>query len=135
MLTDAGCEVARRQAVEPLPVASFCREHSFLRGNALIVEQYRRYPHYAMRSEIIDKLRLATEVLARMEAAKPERHPAGVVTIGYEGRSLESYLNELLRDGVRRDRLHGWCAGGWVVGSDLSRTFPQARSDGAVSKV
>jgi hypothetical protein len=39
-LTDGGCEVARRQAVEPLRVASFCREHSFLRGNALIVEQY-----------------------------------------------------------------------------------------------
>jgi hypothetical protein len=28
--------------------------------------------------------------------AKPKRHPAGIVTIGYEGRSLENYLNELL---------------------------------------
>jgi uncharacterized protein DUF488 len=100
MLSDGGCEVARCQAVEPLRVASFCREHSFLRGNALIVEQYRRYPYYAMRSEIIDKLRLAPEALAQIAAATPKHHAASVVTIGYEGRSLESYLNELLKDGV-----------------------------------
>ena len=43
-LTDSGRTAARRQAVEPLRVAGFCRRHSRLRGNALIVEQYRRYP-------------------------------------------------------------------------------------------
>jgi hypothetical protein len=99
-LTDAGREAVRRQAVEPLRVAGFCRQHSRLRGNALIVEQYRRHPYYATRSEILDKLRLEPEALARIAAAKPKRQPAGLVTIGYEGRSLESYLNELLRDGV-----------------------------------
>jgi hypothetical protein len=99
-LTDAGRAAARRQAVEPLRVAGFCRQHSGLRGNALIVEQYRRHSYYATRSEILDKLRLEPEELARIAAAKPKRQPAGLVTIGYEGRSLESYLNELLRDGV-----------------------------------
>jgi uncharacterized protein (DUF488 family) len=48
----------------------------------------------------LDKLRLAPEALARIAAAKPKRQPAGLVTIGYEGRSLESYLNDLLRAGV-----------------------------------
>ena len=99
-LTDAGRATARRQAVEPLRVAGFCRQHSRLRGNALIVEQYRQHPYYASRSEILDKLRLEAEALARIAVAKPKRQPAGLVTIGYEGRSLESYLNELLRDGV-----------------------------------
>ena len=99
-LTDAGRAVARRQAVEPLRVAGFCRQHSQLRGNALIVEQYRRHPYYATRSEILEKLRLEPEALARIAAARPKRRPAGLVTIGYEGRNLESYLNELLRDGV-----------------------------------
>jgi hypothetical protein len=99
-LTDAGRATARRQAVEPLRVAGFCRQHSRLRGNALIVEQYRQHPYYASRSEILDKLRLEPEALARIAVAKPKRQPAGLVTIGYEGRSLESYLNELLRDGV-----------------------------------
>jgi hypothetical protein len=99
-LTDAGREAARRRSVEPLGVAGFCRQHSQLRGNALIVEQYRRHPYYASRSEILDKLRLDPETLARIAAAKPKQQSAGLVTIGYEGRSLESYLNELLRDGV-----------------------------------
>jgi len=99
-LTKAGRAVARHQAVEPLRVAEFCRRHSRLRGNALIVEQFRRHPYYATRSQILDKLRLEPEALARIAAAKPKRQPAGIVTIGYEGRSLESYLNELLRAAV-----------------------------------
>src|ERR1035437_918382 len=99
-LTDAGRAVAGRQAVEPLRVAGFFRQHSRLRGNALIVEQSRRRPYYATRSEILDKLRLEPEELASIAAAKPKRQPAGLVTICYEGRSLESSLNELLRDGV-----------------------------------
>ena len=50
-LTDAGLAAARKQAVEPLRVAGFCRQHSQLRGHALIIEQYRRHPYYATRSE------------------------------------------------------------------------------------
>lgn len=100
VLTESGRKMARRHAVEPLRAASFCRRHRQLRGNALIVEQYRRFPYYATRSEILDQLRLDPETLARIEAAKPKRGPAGLVTIGYEGRSLESCLNELVRDGV-----------------------------------
>jgi hypothetical protein len=99
-LTEAGRAAARRQAVEPLRVAGFCRRHFRLRGKALIVEQYRRHPYYATRSEILDKLRLEPEALGRIKAAKPKRQAAGIVTIGYEGRSLEGYLNELLRAAV-----------------------------------
>src|SRR6266567_3214408 len=99
-LTDAGREAARKQAVEPLGVAGFCRRHSNLRGNALIIEQYRRYPYYATRSQILDKLQLEPQTLTRIAAATPKQQPAGLVTIGYEGRSLEGYLNELLGAGV-----------------------------------
>ena len=99
-LTDTGRAAARRQSVEPLRVAGFYRRYSRKRGNALIAEQYRLHPYYATRSEILDKLSLEPEALARIAEAKPKRQPAGLVTIGYEGRSLESYLNELLRDGV-----------------------------------
>lgn len=99
-LTDAGRSTAREQPVELLRLEGFCRRHSMLRGNALIFEQYRRHPYYATRSEILDKLCLEPEALARIAAARPVRKPAGLVTIGYEGRSLEAYLNQLLRDGV-----------------------------------
>lgn len=100
VLTETGRAMARRNAVEPLRVASFCRRHRQLRGDALIIEQYRRFPYYAARSEILGQLQLDPETLARIEAARPKHGPVGLVTIGYEGRSLENYLNELLRDGV-----------------------------------
>jgi hypothetical protein len=99
-LSKAGRAEAQRKAVEPSRVAEFCRRHSRMRGNALIVEQFRRHPYYATRSEGLDKLRLEPEALARIKAAKPKRQPAGILTIGYEGRSLEGYLNELLRAAV-----------------------------------
>jgi hypothetical protein len=99
-LTNDGRTAARKHAVEPLRTAGFCRRHANLRGNALLAEQYQRHPYYATRSEILDKLRLGADTLARIAAAKPAGKPAGLVTIGYEGRSLEGYLNALLRDGV-----------------------------------
>jgi uncharacterized protein (DUF488 family) len=45
-------------------------------------------------------LRGDAAALERIEAARPVAAPTAVSTIGYEGRSLESYLNELLRSGV-----------------------------------
>jgi len=99
-LTEVGRKVARKQAVEPLRVVAFCRRHAGLRGNALIVEQYRRFPYYASRSELLDKLELEPDARERITAATPKRLGAGLLTIGYEGRSLENYLNELLRASV-----------------------------------
>src|SRR5208282_2512542 len=49
-LTKSGRDTARLHAVDPLLVGRFCREHSQLRGNALIAEQYRRFPYHATRS-------------------------------------------------------------------------------------
>jgi hypothetical protein len=99
-LTEAGRKAAREKAVQPLVIAKFCREHAKLRGNALIAEQYRRFPYYATRSEIVDKLGLEPESKARINAAKPRNAGAGLMTIGYEGKSLEHYLNQLLKAGV-----------------------------------
>lgn len=99
-LTDAGCWMARAKAIEPLQTVSFCRRYAELRGNALILEQYRRFPYYASRSELLDKLSLKPEERARITAACPAVKGSGLLTIGYEGRSLEYYLNELLRAGV-----------------------------------
>jgi hypothetical protein len=50
-LTKAGRAEARRQPVEPLRVAEFCRQHSGRSGKALIVEQYRRFPSDALFAE------------------------------------------------------------------------------------
>ena len=99
-LTPTGRTMARKQAVLPLVVGKFCREHRHLRGNSLIAEQYRRFPYYATRSEIIEKVLLDTEARKAVAKARPPKAKPGLVTLGYEGRSLEAYLNVLLRNSV-----------------------------------
>ncbi len=66
-----------------------------------MAETYRRYPYYAIRSEIAERV-LAGDpaALARIDAERPPATRPGLATIGYEGRSLERYLNLLLLDGV-----------------------------------
>jgi hypothetical protein len=99
-LTDFGRKTARREAVVPLVVAGFCRRLGNLRGNALIAEQYRKHPYYAARSEIVETVLPDAELRRRVAEARPAKGKPGLVTIGYEGKSLEHYLNQLLRDGV-----------------------------------
>lgn len=99
-LTEAGRQTVRAQAEQPLVAAGFCRRHQALRGNALIAEQYRRFPYYAIRSEIVSKVLPDAESRRRVTEARPEMAGPGLLTLGYEGRSLEAYLNLLIRSSV-----------------------------------
>lgn len=98
-LTEAG-----RKAIggmTDLPLAAFARRHRDTRGDALVAVTYRRFPYYATRSEIAERvLRGDSDALERIKAARPITPSTAVSTIGYEGRSLEEFLNELLRSGV-----------------------------------
>jgi uncharacterized protein (DUF488 family) len=98
-LTPAGHDIARKQAVDPLLAAAFSRRHP-LRNNALVADVYRRFPYYATRSEIVDKVLTDAADREHVHKALPLPAKHGLLTIGYEGKSLESYLNQLLRAGV-----------------------------------
>lgn len=81
-------------------VATFAAAHGRLKGDALVADTYRRFPYYATRSEIARKvLKGDANALQRIADARPSR-TAGLSTIGYEGLSLEGYLNRLLQAGV-----------------------------------
>lgn len=99
ILTPAGQLAARNSHVSPLAVARFCRQYP-QRGDALIAETYRRFPQMATRSEIIGRLKLDTQTQIRITEARPPYRSPGLLTIGYEGRSLEAYLNRLLAESV-----------------------------------
>ncbi len=99
-LTETGRKAARKNAVQPLVVAGFCRRHHSLRGNSLIAEQYRRFPYYATRSEIVNSVLTDAESRNRVAEARPSKSKPGLLTIGYEGRSLEAYLNLLIQNSV-----------------------------------
>lgn len=99
-LTKEGWHEAMRRPVSPERVGRFCREQASLRGSALIAEIYRRYPYHATRSEIVEKILPDAESRKRVEQAAFNQSGPALLTIGYEGKCLEGYLNQLLQAGV-----------------------------------
>lgn len=61
---------------------------------SLLRDVYARYPWYAVNSELQDLIPAATP--------KAKVAPVAVYTIGYEDRSVDGFLNKLLRAGIRR---------------------------------
>lgn len=71
-----------------------------LRGRELVVDVYKRYPYWAVNSEISDLLlRDDIEALKKITQAKPKRN-ISFASIGYEGRSVEDYFNKLICAGI-----------------------------------
>ena len=82
-------------------LGTFVREYKDLRGDTLVAETYRRFPYYATKSTIAQRvLRGDNDALAKIEAAQPKAAEPGVMTFGYEGHTLERYLNVLIEHGV-----------------------------------
>jgi hypothetical protein len=100
-LTAEGRKAATVPPLTRMRMDKFARRNAELRGEALVAEAYRRHPFYAVRSEISERV-LNGDPLALMAiaAAKPPARKPGVVTIGYEGRTLEAFLNHLLHASV-----------------------------------
>ena len=100
-LTAAGRTGGAKIGLERMRMDRFATARHGLRGDALVAEAYRRYPWHAIRSEIADKvLGGDAAALSAIAAARPAPGKPGICTIGYEGRTLEGYLNRLLSKGV-----------------------------------
>ncbi|MEW2920975.1 DUF488 family protein [Muricauda sp. ANG21] len=66
----------------------------------LIKLTYKNFPYYAINSTIAHKY-LSDNELKKVEQLKLKDNEVVLYTIGYEGLSLESYLNKLIRSGVK----------------------------------
>lgn len=98
-LTDEGIHAA--DLADTDRARAFARASRGLRGDALVAETYRCFPYYAIRSHIADRvLRGDRAALQRIASARPQAPAIPLSTVGYEGRTLESYLNVLLRAGT-----------------------------------
>ncbi len=77
-------------------------EQNAKRGDALVAETYRRYPYYAIFSEMKERLLRPNEMKAveRLRNSADGKKEAVVFTIGYEGILFEEYLNKLIRNQV-----------------------------------
>lgn len=73
-----------------------------LRGPALIREVYRRYPYYAILSEIKEQLLDEPELEQVREKARSLAATGQVLfTLGYEGLHFEEYVNRLINNDVK----------------------------------
>lgn len=82
-------------------VKAYVDRHGNLTGKRLIRHVYNNYPYFAINSEIAESHLSDTEY-ANVVAARPKRRRKPMFfTIGYEGRSVESYLNRLIENDIR----------------------------------
>src|ERR1035437_10039817 len=66
----------------------------------LVMLTYRNYPYYAINSTIASSI-LNNEELEKVMKQRPSKQEIVLFTIGYEGISLEEYLNKLIINDVR----------------------------------
>lgn len=69
-------------------------------ANALMKHTYTNYPYYAINSTVAPTL-LTREQLKKVRDSRPVNDSTILFTIGYEGVSLEAYLNKLLKNDVK----------------------------------
>jgi len=75
------------------------RETGSLTGDSLVQKIYREFPYFAIKSEIAPKL-LNAEEMALVELQRPTATAPAWFTLGYEGRSLDAYLELLVRQNI-----------------------------------
>ena len=62
---------------------------------------YSRYPYYAINSKIISRANLSAKEKKTIENSRPKQVSRCLFTIGYEGRSIDEYLNLLVRNNIK----------------------------------
>lgn len=98
-ITDEGRKIIGRTM--DMQLAAFAKRHRGMHGDALVADTYRRFPFFAIRSEIAERVLKGDDAaLARIEAVRTKVTGPALSTIGYEGHTLESYLTVLLKSGV-----------------------------------
>ncbi len=76
-------------------------EYGKLSNDALIYEVYKKYPYYAINSELLDKPKFKP-FRHRITKAKPQVKDKRLTlyTIGYERKSVEQYIRDLIDNGI-----------------------------------
>ena len=71
------------------------------RGSALLAETYRRFPYYAINSTMMASVSYVDDSISGMvDSERPITNPGTLFTIGYQSRTLDAYLNSLIRAGI-----------------------------------
>ena len=78
---------------------NFKRTIGDLRGDKLVKKTYREFPHFSSRSKIVERLFDKEELKQLQFAWSMDKKPC-LFTIGYEGLSIDAFLNKLIANNV-----------------------------------
>ncbi len=87
------------QPEDQIALQDLVKEVGTLQGNELIRKIYLEFPKYAKSSKILPSVLKSSEVLKVSESWYVENNPC-LFTIGYEGISIDAYLNLLISNNV-----------------------------------
>jgi uncharacterized protein (DUF488 family) len=83
-------------------VKRFLSTHNNVRGNDLIKIVYISYPYYAIKSKIAQRLLTKDELQKIENVRQTSIHKSKTLfTIGYEGITIEAYINKLIQNDIR----------------------------------
>lgn len=92
--------VAELQETDKNILAEFSREWKTIRGNRLVKETYLRYPEYAIKSEIAEKI-LNIEELKTVKQHNYQFKDSILFTTGYEGLTIDAYIHKLIVNNIK----------------------------------
>jgi uncharacterized protein (DUF488 family) len=93
-----GC-VEQLKKEERSIISHICREYKSLTTREIVMHTYQKFPYYATRSVIASRM-LNSEDMQKVQDQRPDNQGTKLFTIGYEGITLEKYLNKLLLNNV-----------------------------------
>jgi uncharacterized protein (DUF488 family) len=76
------------------------KDFAHLTGDQLVKYVYENYPYYAINSEVATRI-LKPEELLEIDKQRPCKDGLTICSIGYEGKTLEEYLNILIQEDVK----------------------------------
>jgi uncharacterized protein (DUF488 family) len=98
-LSEPADHLGQLKAADRALVESLIAELDGVRGKELVRKVYLYDPYYATHSRIVNDV-LTSEERELVENARPNQSEPTLFTIGYEGRSLDGFVDTLLRANV-----------------------------------
>jgi uncharacterized protein (DUF488 family) len=86
-------------SAEQKRIESFAGRMKNMRGRNLVRHIYVNHPYYAIRSEIKEKILNAKELRVVESSANTDRSIC-LMTVGYEGKTIDAYINTLIQNNV-----------------------------------
>lgn len=83
-----------------IDLIQFYNKFKNIKGDHLIKYVYEKFPYYAINSQIA-KEKLDEYHYNKVKELKPNNNEYSIFTIGYEGKSVEEYVNQLINKNVK----------------------------------